>query len=111
MHGAPSPFSLLEANISTCIECCILLHATTGRISPTLLNERKSAIEARVVHLMKKAGTLRHDKLIEGVLEHTRRMNFVPPVDFICEVIRSDIEKDFIELTEDGPNPLYRYQA
>ncbi len=82
-----------------------------GRISPTLLNERKSAIEARVVHLMKKAGTMRHDKLIEGVLEHTRRMNFLPPVDFICEVIRSDIDKDFLELAEDGPNPLYRYQA
>jgi len=84
---------------------------TTGRISPTLLNERKSAVEARVVHLMKKAGTMRHDALVEGVLAHTRRMNFVPPVEFICEVIRGDIEKDFIELAEDGPNPLYRYQA
>lgn len=82
-----------------------------GRISPTLLNERKSAVEAKVVHLMKKAGSMRHDKLIEAVLQHTRRMNFLPPVDFICEVIRSDIDKDFLELAEDGPNPLYRYQA
>ena len=82
-----------------------------GRISPTLLNERKSAVEARVVHLMKKAGSMRHDNLIEAVLQHTRRMNFLPPVDFICEVIRSDIDKDFLELAEDGPNPLYRYQA
>ncbi|TFJ84752.1 hypothetical protein NSK_003784 [Nannochloropsis salina CCMP1776] len=82
-----------------------------ARISPTLLNERKSAIEARVVHLMKKAGSMRHDKLIEAVLQHTRQMNFLPPVDFICEIIRADIDKDFLELAEDGPNPLYRYLA
>lgn len=82
-----------------------------GRMSPSILNERKSAVEARVVYLMKHSSTMRHDKLVEGVLEHTKRLGFMPPVDFVCEIIRNDIEKDFIELLEDGPNPLYRYQA
>jgi hypothetical protein len=82
-----------------------------SRISPSVLNERKGAVEARIVWLMKQNGTMRHEKLIEGVLDHTRALNFVPPRDFVCEIIRNDIEKDFIELMEDGPNPLYRYQA
>jgi Uma2 family endonuclease len=91
--------------------CTCLSWQCAARISPGLLNERKGAIEARIVNVMKKAGTMRHDKLIDAVLEHTRRMNFVPPVDFVVEVIRSDIDKDFIEVVEDGANPLYRYQA
>lgn len=42
-------------------------HMDPTRISPSVLNERKAAVEARVVWLMKQHNTLRHDKLVEGV--------------------------------------------
>lgn len=82
-----------------------------GQVSPALLNERKGMVEARIVWLMKQNSAMRHEDIITGVVQHAKTLNFLPPRDFIEEIIKSDVDKDFFEIEEYGTNPLYRYQA
>ena len=85
-------------------------------LSPSLLNERKAFVEAKIVKLMKQSETSkRQSELVSLVLEHCKVQGFLPPEKFVLDLIKVTIDKDMLELDEEDDteesetNPLLMF--
>jgi hypothetical protein len=85
-------------------------------LSPSLLNERKAFVEAKIVKLMKQSETSkRQSELLSLVLEHCKVQGFLPPEKFVLDLIKVTIDKDMLELDEEddaeesATNPLLMF--
>jgi len=79
------------------------------KIQEEVAADRKPAIEAAVVRVMKMRKALGHQQLMVEVRQQMQRM-FNPDLRMVKKCIESLIERDFLERDPENPS-MYKYLA